>query len=135
MAKSPIRFALAAAGFAAVAGCAPYAPSAPTYASDGGRPCFAVGEVHNFKGPDSGPIYVRARVSEVFELATAGCPGLTFANSLNIEPDRPSSQLCIGDRARIMPAGQGTAGVVCTVQVTRKLSPAQVADLPDNFQP
>lgn len=135
MTKPLIRLALAGLGLTALASCAPYAAPEPSYVSANGRPCFAVGEVHNFKGPDSGPIYIRARVSEVFELTTAGCPGFNFANSLNIEPDSPSNQLCVGDRARIMPSGAGTAGVVCAVQVTRKLTPQQAADLPDSYQP
>ncbi|HYC69203.1 DUF6491 family protein [Brevundimonas sp.] len=136
MAKPLTCTALASLGLAAVAACAPSpAPGPSSYAAEGGRPCFAASEVHNFRGDDSGPIYVRARVSEVFELATAGCPGFNFANSLNLRPDGASDQFCVGDSGRFMPSGAGTAGVVCAVRVTRKLTPEQVAALPDRLQP
>ncbi|HYD26279.1 hypothetical protein [Brevundimonas sp.] len=135
MANTLIRFTLAGFGFAAVAASALYSPPGSTYSADVGRPCFAASEVHNFRGDDAGPVYVRARVSEVFELTTAGCPGIHFANGLNLRPDGVSTQLCVGDRGRFMPSGAGTTGVVCAFQVTRKLTREQVAALPDRWQP
>ncbi len=135
MGKFGIRLTLAGLGFAAVAACAPTGAPGSSYASDVGRPCFSDAEVHRFRGDDSGPIYVRARVSEVFELTTAGCPGINLANSLNLRPDGPSDQLCVGDGARFRPSGAGTTGVVCTARVTRKLTPEQVAALPDSSRP
>lgn len=119
----------------ALAACAPVTAPDADYSTNAGRQCFTPAQLHNFRGTDDGPIYVRARVSEVFELTTAGCPGVVFANSLNIQPDGPSDQLCVGQTARLRPDGPGATPVVCAARLTRKLTPEQVAALPDRSQP
>lgn len=100
-----------------------------------GRPCFTASEIHNFRSAGDRTLYLRIRVSEVFEIGASPCPGLAFANGLNIRPDGPSDQLCVGDRARIAPTGRGTAPVTCNIRVERKLTREQVSALPDSAQP
>lgn len=100
-----------------------------------GRPCFTAAEIHNFRSAGDQTLYLRIRVSEVFEIGASPCPGLAFANGLNIRPDGPSDQLCVGDRARIAPTGRGTAAVTCNIRVERKLTREQVSALPDSAQP
>lgn len=127
-----------AAGLAALSpGCAP----APASTSGGAsamaevRPCFNVSQVHNFRTAAPDTLYLRARVSEVFELRTSPCPGSDFANALTIVPDGPGDQLCPGDRARLQTSGEGTTGLTCVARVVRKLTPEQAAALPDSAQP
>jgi len=137
MARTLFPVALSVALLAAASGCAP----APASASGGAsvmaevRPCFTVAQVHNFRSAGPTTLYLRARVSEVFELQTTPCPGSEFANALIIVPDGPRDQLCPGDRARLQTSGEGTTGLTCVARVVRKLTPEQVAALPDSAQP
>ena len=130
-------FALATGLAALSSGCAPAPAPAPGGASGMAevRPCFTVAQVHNFRSAGPTTLYLRARVSEVFELQTTPCPGSDFANALIIVPDGPTDQLCPGDRARLQTSGEGTAGLTCVARVVRKLTPEQAAALPDSAQP
>lgn len=135
MAKTLIRITLAGAAFATVAAFAPAAGPGGTYTTQGGRQCFTPREVHNFRGAETGAIYVRVRVSEVFELTATGCAGTNFSRSGTLRPDGTSQQLCIGDGARLMASGSGSLPTSCAVRVARKLTPEEVAALPDSSQP
>ena len=137
MAKPLIRITLAGAAFTIAAACAPAAGSVPgaTYGAQSGRQCFAPREVQNFRGAENGVIYVRVRISEVFELTAPGCAGTNFSRSGVLRPDGTSQQLCIGDGARLRAGGSGTLPTTCAVRVARKLTPEEIAALPDSSQP
>lgn len=135
MAKPLIRITLAGVAFTIAAACAPAAGPGATYTTQGGRQCFAPREVQNFRGAENGVIYVRVRISEVFELTAQGCAGTNFSRSGVLRPDGTSQQLCIGDGARLRAGGSGTLPTTCAVRVARKLTPEEVAALPDSAQP
>ena len=98
------------------------------------QPCLRVDQIHNFRssGPD---LYVRARVSDVFQFAVTPCPGLDFADGLVFLPDGVSNKICPGDRARMRAGGGGTFGVTCNATLVRKLTRDEVATLPDSVKP
>lgn len=129
------RIALVSAALATVTACAPAQVPDAGYSSGAGRQCFTAAQLQNFRGSDAGPIYVRARGSDVFELTTAGCPGVNFANSLDIRPDGTSSLLCVGETVRLFPGNRRSAPVICEARVSRKLTSEQVAALPQRDQP
>ncbi len=128
--------ALSAVLLFAASGCAPAPPTAGgAWDRSEVRPCFTVAQVHNFRSAGPTTLYVRARISEVFELQTTPCPGSDFANALIIVPDGANDQLCPGDRARLQISGAGTTGLTCVARVVRKLTPEEAGALPDEFQP
>lgn len=128
----------------ALAACAPgstdrpLAEGADTSQTRTERRCFSVDQVRNFRGGRTGQLFIRAG-GEVFELSTAGCLDLDLALRLAIVPSPAGlagDRVCTGDPADIVVPGGGAAGLErCRARVTRVLSDAEVAALPDAQRP
>ena len=128
----------------ALGACAPTTDGADrptrTASTSPERQCFSVTQVRNFRQGGTGTIYLRSGRNEVYEINNAGgCFELDFANQLAILPDGAGlagDRVCSGDAARIILASGGPGGRdVCRVRVTKRLTDAEVAALPDRQRP
>ena len=126
--------------FALLASCAPVA--------DGGkvgrdvparaRQCFSVSQVNNFEQGRPDQLFLRVGRNDVYELnAVGGCTDLDFANRMALIPEAGmvGTRLCTDDWARIVVPGSTSQTTVCRVRVSRKLTAAEIAALPERHRP
>ncbi|WP_417231616.1 DUF6491 family protein [Brevundimonas sp.] len=120
-----------------LAACAPGQQSADASEATDQRQCFWASSLSNFRQGDHGNLYVRDRSDQVFEISTRErCQDLDLASSVAIQSDYSSvGRLCVGGHARITMRGLGGEPASCRARVDRRLTPDQIAALPDNQQP
>lgn len=126
--------------FALLASCAPVADGSAA-GGDGpssARQCFSVSQVNNFEQGRSGQLFLRVGRNDVYELnAAGGCTDLDFASQLALIPEggMVGTRLCTHDSARIVVPGSASQTTVCRVRVSRKLTVAEIAALPERHRP
>lgn len=134
---------LAGLGASAVlAACAPTAEPGPQ-ASTGVEParsCFNTLQVQNFRQGGPEQLYLRVGRDGVYRLDAVGgaCNDLDFANRLALAPDLGGAggdRVCSDDTVRVVVPGSTTAVSVCRVRISRRLTPAEVAALPERQRP
>lgn len=126
----------------ALAACAPTGAPGPAMA-DGGAPpharqCFNVSQVSNYTRGRPDQVFLRVGRNAVYELnAAGGCPDLDFAQQVALIPDggMAGSRLCTDDWARVVVPGSTSPSSVCRVRISRQLTEAQVAALPERQRP
>jgi len=130
-----------AAAAALTASCAPTGDMAARGA-DGARPvtqCFNGDQVRNFRAAGPGQLYIRVMRDQVFELnSSGGCTDLDFTHRLAITPEGGAlagGRICTGDWARITLPGSAAPVQSCRARVSRVLSEAEIAALPDAHRP
>lgn len=126
----------------ALAACAP----GPMTQADGAarssalRPCFYADQIRNFREGGPGRVFVRDNRDQVFEIETyGGCFDVGSTNRFALVTDLPgavSSRACVDDTVRIVvPEGAAVRPDVCRARITRALSEAEVAALPERQRP
>lgn len=128
---------IAAAGATALSACAPVAkPDTDGAQTAGmGRQCFYVDDVDSFRA-DNQTLYVRSRQGDVFELQTISyCSDLDTTFGIAFLPGVGLSRLCTGDFSRVAMSGGPSPRTPCRVQVSKKLTPAEVEALPARNRP
>ncbi len=134
-----LRVLILAAALAAL-GCAPTPSGWPEdRAPVADRACFLPQTTVNFTADRDTTAYIRAGRNEVFELQSGGCRGLTSARSIALSAvSNPGSRVCVGDTVGLTTAGPSLANEnnsQCRAQVVRRLSEAEVAELPGRLRP
>ena len=131
-----------AAAAALAASCAPVAGAGAPGDSASARPerqCFSAEQVRNFRQGRPGQLYIRVTRDDVYELnSSGGCTDLDFAQRLAITADGASmggGRICTGDWARITLPGSASPISTCRARVSRVLTEAEVAALPDAHRP
>ncbi|SFS31550.1 DUF6491 family protein [Brevundimonas viscosa] len=122
----------------ALGACAPTAERADGEVPPRARQCFSIQQVDNFRQGRPDQVFIRVRRNDVYELTAAGCMDLDFANRLALLPDGAGlagSRLCTDDWARIVVPGSTSPNSVCRVRISRKLTEAEIADLPAAHRP
>lgn len=107
-------------------------------ASAAARECFFANDLSNWTDNDKGVLYLRVRVSDVYELQLLGsCPDLHWAERIGIETRGGSSQICSGlDVVLIVPPSAGsTTPQRCMASALHKLTPDEVRALPAKLRP
>ncbi|MFP5295971.1 MAG: hypothetical protein ACLGG3_01440 [Alphaproteobacteria bacterium] len=120
------------------AACAPTVEGAEGEVPPRARQCFSIQQVDNFRQGRPDQVFIRVGRSDVYELTAAGCRDLDFANRLALVPDGvglAGTRLCTDDWARIVVPGSVSANTVCRVRISRKLTEAEIADLPAAHRP
>lgn len=123
---------------AALASCAPTAERADGEAPPRARQCFSVQQVDNFRQGRPDQVFIRVGRDDIYELNAAGCMNLDFANRLALVPDiggLAGSRLCTDDWARVVVPGSTASHSVCRVRISRKLTEAEIAELPAAHRP
>ena len=136
-----ISYRALAAAAALTASCAPTSDAGMP--GDGGarpeRQCFSSEQVRNFRAGNTGQLYVRVMRGQVYELnSSGGCTDLDFAQQLAITPDvggLAGGRLCTGEWARISLPASSAPPQTCRARVSRLLTEAEVAALPDRHRP
>lgn len=127
---------LSATGLAA---CAPTTPASEAGAQTPVRvsQCFDADQLRNFRTDRDQALYVRTVRNEVFELrSTAGCHDIDGAIGIALVPGMGSiSRLCTGDWTNIEISGGGGPLSPCRAVVERRLTPEEVAALPERHRP
>ena len=129
------------AAAALAASCAPTGDmTAPR--ADGARPvtqCFNGDQVRNFRAAGPGQLYIRVMRDQVFELnSSGGCTDLDFTHRLAITPDvgaLAGGRICTGEWARITLPESSAPVRSCRARVSRVLTDAEIAALPDAHRP
>lgn len=99
------------------------------------RQCFSPQQVQNFRSAGPTTVYVKVGAKTVYELQTAGaCKDLEDAFQISIQPEQ-GGRLCSGDWATLVTPGSTSPLEACRVQITKVLSEAEVAALPDRSRP
>ena len=132
----------------ALAACAPTdaggqsAPPPAGTAYNGGAPqarqCFSVQQVSNYTRGQHDQVFLRVGRRDVYELSAAGgCPDMDFAQQMALIPDGgvAGSRLCTDDWARVVVPGSTSRVSTCRVRVSRQLTEAEVAALPERQRP
>jgi hypothetical protein len=133
--------AFAAVGvFALLASCAPVGDGATGGgdARPGARQCFSVNQVRNYEQGWPDQLFLRVGRDDVYELnAAGGCPDMDFAQRVALIPDGGTvgSRLCTHDWARVVVPGSTSRNSVCRVRISRKLTAAEIAALPERHRP
>jgi hypothetical protein len=126
-------------GLSFLASCAPVADGgAVGEARPGARQCFSVNQVRNYEQGRFDQVFLRVGRDDVYELnAAGGCPDMDFAQRMALIPDGGSisSRLCTYDWARVVVPGSTTQNTVCRVRISRKLTAAEIAALPERHRP
>ena len=103
------------------------------------RQCFYGDQVRNFRAGGVGQLYIRAMRDQVFELNNSGgCTDLDFTHRLAITPDvggLAGGRICTGDWARITLPASSAPPRTCRARVSRVLTEAENAALPDAQRP
>ena len=126
---------LAALASLALAGCAAGARlNADAGPATGGRQCFWANNVTGFRAVDDRTVNLRVGVREVYRLDLIGpCPDVDWASQIAIQ-SRGGSSICTGlDAVLIAPTSIGPQR--CQVRTVRRLTPEEVAALPDAARP
>jgi len=134
-------FPAVAAAVALTASCAPNgdmgAPGAVAAGPE--HQCFYGDQVRNFRAGSQGQLYVRAMRGQVFELnSSGGCTDLDFTHRLAITPEvggLGGGRICTGDWARISLPESSAPPRTCRARVSRVLTEAEIAALPDAHRP
>lgn len=136
-----ISYPAVAAAAALAASCAPMDNRGFDRAA-GAEPmiqCFSPEHVRNFRAGGPAELYIRGLRDQVFELnTTGGCTNLDFTHRLAITPDGPSiaaGRVCTGDWVRIHLPDSTPGFGTCRARVSRALTEAEVAALPDAHRP
>ena len=130
-----------AAATALAASCAPTGDiGAPSAAAAGPEhQCFYGDQVRNFRAGGTGQLYIRALRGQVFELnSSGGCTDLDFTHRLAITPELGGlggGRICTGDWARITLPAASAPVQSCRARVSRVLTEAEIAALPDARRP
>lgn len=127
----------------AAGGMASCAPTPSDMGGDGAAParaCFYPDTLVNFRTSGDNIAYIKAGRNEVYELRAAGfCRNLSSARALAItEVSSMGSRACVGDYVGMFVSAPGLdsgADVPCRVQVARKLTAEEVAELPERLRP
>jgi len=141
--------AVAATAAMAVSACAPMAPngSSPTRTASTGvaslptgtpeRQCFWSSQVDNSRQGANLTVYLKVRGGTVYQVDALGaCTELDFAMQLAIVPDLAGGdRLCSGDFANIVVPGNARPLQRCRVQITKWLTPTEIAALPAKYRP
>ncbi|MCS6627471.1 DUF6491 family protein [Roseibacterium beibuensis] len=136
-----ITYPAVAAALALTASCAPTSDMGmPGDRADGPeRQCFYGEQVRNFRAGSAGQLYIRAMRDQVYELnSSGGCTDLDFAQRLAITPDvggLAGGRICTGDWARITLPASSAPVRTCRARVSRVLTEAEIAALPDPHRP
>ena len=120
-----------------LAACAPGQPAANAAGAGGARQCFWASSLTNFRQGDHGHLYIRDRADQVFAVSTLErCQELDLASSVAIHSDFGSvGRLCVGDPARITLRSLGGEPATCRARIDRRLTPEEIAALPDDQRP
>jgi hypothetical protein len=134
-----LRSALLIATCAAAAGSVPAQaqPEAPR-AEQRPNQCFQTTEFRSWRAPDPSTIYVRVRVSDVYELKLTGsCPFITSGDAFLVTKFRGSSSVCDANDwdLKVAQNGPGSIPVPCIVRSMRRLSPQEAAAIPKKARP
>lgn len=135
MNSQPIVLILAFAGAALAACAAPFSgPTAAAGPTEAGRQCFWAQSVSGFRALDDRTVNLRVGVNEIYQLELFGtCPDIDWAEQIGIE-SRGTSTICTGlDATLIAPSNIGPQR--CQARTVRRLTPAEVAALPDKARP
>lgn len=101
--------------------------------------CFSTLQVQNFRQGRTNEVYLRVGRDDVYRLdAVAGCNDLDFANRLAIVSDLGGGvgdRVCSDDTVRIVVPGTASPASVCRARISRKLTTAEVAALPERQRP
>jgi len=123
-------------------GLAACAPTTPAAEGTGQTPvrvsqCFDADQLRNFRSNRDDSLYVRTVRNEVFELkVSAGCHNIDSAVGIALVPGMGSiSRLCAGDWTNVEIGGGGAPLAPCRAVVERRLTPEEVAALPDRDRP
>ncbi len=135
-----ITYPAVAAAVALTASCAPNGDmDMPGVAAGPEHQCFYGEQVRNFRAGGPGQLYIRAMRNQVFELnSSGGCTDLDFTHRIAITPDvggLAGGRICTGDWARIALPASSAPPRTCRARVTRLLTEAEVAALPDAHRP
>ena len=119
----------------ALAACAPTGAKEGqiTTSSTGQRCAFA--EMVQGYTVDKDTLYLRAGSRVIQVEAASYCPSLDTGYSLGFRPQRGSSQVCVGDWIDVMASGSSIASGPCRAQVSKLMSPEEVAALPEKLRP
>ena len=120
-----------------LATCAPGQQSTDPSGPASQRQCFWASSLTNFRQGDHGQLFIRARPDQVFEVSTLErCQELDRASGIAIQSDNSSvGRLCVGDLARVTMRSIGGEPTSCRTRIDRRLTPDEVAALPDNQRP
>jgi hypothetical protein len=122
----------------ALAACAgrtaAYAAAANAPARQGGRHCFLVSQINNWRAPDQHTVYVRANINRIFRMQLMGpCPNVDWTRRLGIKAT-PGPEICSGiDATIIAPSPIGPRR--CPVTAIHELTPAEIAATPKKDLP
>jgi hypothetical protein len=127
------------AGLCGLGGCGPTVEGteAPSAAS-GGRPCFFLNQVDNFRSDGNTTLYVRARREGVFRIDTSGaCFDVESANGIALSPPNGigSSRVCVNDSVDVALPPGGFGPRQCRARVAAALTAEEVEALPSRARP
>ncbi|WP_312782704.1 DUF6491 family protein [Brevundimonas sp.] len=119
-------------GLLALAGCAPVPAPQPLAAAPSHRQCLFPDDVQDFRVVSkTKTVLVRDTGNAVFELRPAdGCRDLSSAMRLAVADQ--ATRLCAGDWTMI---STSSAPGSCRARIIKRLSPTEVAALPDQDRP
>ncbi|GAA0870500.1 hypothetical protein GCM10009116_23360 [Brevundimonas basaltis] len=127
------------AAVALTASCAPNGGMGMPAAAGPEHQCFYGDQVRNFRAGGVGQLYIRSIRNQVFELnSSGGCTDLDFTHRLAITPDvggLAGGRICTGDWARITLPASSAPVRSCRARVSRVLTEAEIAALPDAHRP
>ncbi|MFC0634722.1 DUF6491 family protein [Brevundimonas balnearis] len=120
--------------------CAPTGGPSPQAMADGPpmTTCFCPQQIRNFRSDQDRTLYVKVARDAVFELDAIGsCPDLGSAIAIEVRPRfGGSDRLCQSDDAQVVIRRPSpTFSGPCYVRVAERLTPEQVAALPDRARP
>ncbi|HEY8618189.1 DUF6491 family protein [Phenylobacterium sp.] len=100
----------------------------------GGRQCFWASSVNGFRAVDDRTVNLRVGVRDIYQLDLIGpCPEVDWASQIGIQ-SRGGNSICTGlDAVLIAPTSIGPQR--CHVRTVRRLTPPEVAALPDAARP
>jgi hypothetical protein len=128
MFRAPLALSI---GLLALSGCAPV-PSQQVAAATPERQCMFPDDVQSFRVmAETKAVLVRTTGTAVFELQPAGdCRDLATTMRLAVVDN--TTRLCAGDWTMI---SASSAPAPCRAQITKRLSPTEVAALPARDRP
>ena len=119
----------------ALAACAPNGTEeGQIVTSNTGQRC-AFSELVQGYTVEKDTLYLRAGRRVIQLEAAAFCQNIDTSYSLGFRPQRGSSQVCVGDWIDIIPSDASMASGPCRAQVSRLMSPEEVAALPEKLRP
>jgi hypothetical protein len=99
------------------------------------RACFFKQQMNGWKEVGDRQVNIRVGVRDVYVIALASpCWNLKWSQALGVEA-RGSSSICTGDTVDVIVPDHVTGPDRCWGQVTKKLTPEEVAALPPKQRP